>query len=202
MSYPIHVPNTFASDATILVTQIHVDLGQRVRRGDLLATLTIKTSDESLTFPLSSQRNGWVCYRAVKAGTEVTMGQLLFLLNTAVIEEYWTDSQECNQETELGVSGRRHLERELFRKEGCRFNGPLFESTQAHVDQMGHMPPSHPLLSNSKEGVPPKMAAALHPTTLEKYIDNHPELAKRLSPALQKSLHLEHAPSSAPTLNR
>lgn len=180
---------------TAVVEKLHVQRRQRVYKDQLLLTLRYQNQPLNIHAPA----HGFVTTFAVDEEQAVTALELLLIMDAMSANDYSPAEQEVNPNTELGQHGRRALERGILQAYG-EFTAPLFEAPQA--GQPGPGLPQHPLLSQMKEGVPPKMSAdaAHNDPAIERTIENashDPELQKQLGAQLQQQLHIQ--PTISPT---
>ncbi len=194
----IYVPADLGA-GEIIVTDIRVQRGSRIRHGEILLLFTVNGQER----PYLSKYNGWVRMVVVRVGQVVRPGELLMLIDTVEPADYRPDGSEFNQKTELGGQGRRELERTGEAKFGEGFSAPLFDAPE-RGEGKGNQMPQNPLMQNMKEGVPPKMqaSAANNQPAIDKLSEdasNDPELRKQLSMQLQQELSITPSPTIAPT---
>lgn len=183
------------------ITQVHIESGQRVRKGQVMFHHRINQSNK----PLISEFDGWIRFVAIQPNTPVEGGTLLAIIDTIEVTDYRPDSGEFNPHTELGEAGRRGVERIGQSEFGAGYSGELFDAPTEQQGQQRSVK-EHPLLHNMKESVPPKMSNARNnqPATerLAENASQDPELANQLSHNLQAQLNIAPGPNSSPSLTR
>lgn len=194
----IQLPGDFSR---AMVKAIFVRVGDRVRAGDALVELTLDYG----SFTSTASHSGWVRDIAVRVNHEVKSRDVLVVLEIIDIAAYQIDEKEVNPDTELGVNGRRALEREGQRQFADGYSAELFEAPARTGEHGFNRIKQNPLTANMKEGVPPKMnanAASNEPglDKLQEDAQNDPELQAKLSAELKQQLNITPGPSTSPTL--
>lgn len=181
------------------VVDIHVDYGDRVRRGMVMMTLR----QDGVLIPIRAELDGWVRFVAANKQQSVEIADLLLIVDVMETVDYRVDPAEFSADTELGEDGRRGLERAGQKAFGEAARA-LFEATQQEkgMGQSNGLQ-QHPMMQNMKEGVPPKMSsdAANNPEAIKdlENASNDPALKIQLGQELQKQLDIQAGPSIAPT---
>ncbi len=186
---------------TTLVKRTKVARGQRIRRHQVLMRI-VKDAE---TIDITAETDGWVRFVAPHIGQSLSIGDLLFIIDSVDTSDYRLDGEEVNARSELGKEGRRGSEREGQRALG-QHAAELFDAPEKSQGGQERSVKQHPLLQNMKEGVPPKMADAKNnqPAT-ERLVEDaagDPNLQKQLSAQLQAQLDISPGPSVSPTLTR
>ncbi len=201
--YEIRAPKALEATSSFIVDTIAVQKGDRVHQKQILTHL--RTANQEL-IPIAAPHDGWIRSIAVKKRHSVQEDELLFVLDILTTQDYRVDEHEVNPSTELGIAGRRGLEREGQRKLVTAYSGELFEALERQNGQhkLSQAVKIHPLVSRAKEGVPPKMSAEVTNNTIaiERFIEeaaHDPALQKQLSHQLEQQLNIQSSPSSAPS---
>ena len=199
----IYLQRKIAGEHNTLAQSVCVVSGQRVRSGEVLLKLLADGQPQMVT----AEGNCWVRFVAVREGNQLSIGDLLFIIDAVDTDEYRPDDHEVSAHSELGQDGRRGLEREGQRAFGNDVSGQLFDAPQeseGYCQQRSVK--EHPLLQRMKEGVPQKMSHAEHnQVATDRFAEdasNDPELQKQLSQKLEAQLQITQSPTVAPSLTR
>jgi len=188
----INVPLQLDKSMPIEVLSIKVAVGDRVHRNTIMLTLR----QDGILLPIRSQHNGWVRHIMIAKSATVSVGSLLVMVDVVDTVDYHVDPVELSADTELGVNGRRALDRESSKKFVDGFADSLSEAPRESEGlQQCSTVKSHPLLAAQKEGVPPKQSgiASDNVDSQEKLQANRNEL--KLGAELRHTLELTASPS-------
>lgn len=192
----IYVPRDLLADQ-LIITELNIQMGERVRRGEVLFQLTA----DNVVYPIVSPCDGRVNTIAKKVNASVALGELIVIIDMLSTDDYRADGEEITPHTEYD---RRRVEREEQRIYSEGYSDDLFQVPEKGNCMQAHSLREHPFTKNMKEGVPAKMtanAAENNPAIdhLAEEASQDPKLQKQLSSQLQQRLQISPAPSSAPS---
>lgn len=192
----IKVPKHLAGE--IVIENVAICPQQRVYRDDVLITLRLGQD----LYQVRSAFHGWVKRVLCQEQQAVQPNDVLCVLSIFDADLYHPAESEVNLTTELGQHGRRGLEREGQRRFGSH-DKALFEAPTQEGQGVSPVK-AHPLLANSKPGVPPKMSADAQQNlpAVQQFAEDaqtDPELQAQLSQELEQQLGIQPGPSTAPT---